>query len=146
MATKFIHNPGPNILFVGSTMIAPGDGRDIDTMFLPPEHQDAPEPAPEQKPSTLHDDVAELLGEKVANIVATLPNISFEALDLAEQMEAEGKKRATLLAAMANERLRRASDKVDGGAGGEGGEGGDGSKGADAGAGGGAETAPGGQA
>ena len=41
MPTKYIENTTANNLFVGGKMIPPGEGRDIDTSLLPPEHRDA---------------------------------------------------------------------------------------------------------
>lgn len=115
MGTKHIHNPGPNVMFVGSKMIPPGEGRDIDERDLPPEHRD-PQPFSATPSRSLDDDLRELMAHKVGEVVPQLPNLSLEALERLAALEQEATKpRSSLLAAVVAEQLKRASVRADGG-------------------------------
>lgn len=114
MGTKHISNDGPNTIYVGGKMIAPGEGRDIDERDLPPELRDAPvvEEAPEP---SLDDELAALLKGSVKEVTATLPALTHEGLDrLAELERGHEHPRKTLLEAIADEVLRRADDALQG--------------------------------
>lgn len=114
MATKHIHNPGPNVMFVGGKMIQPGDGRDIDEIYLPPELRDPP--AEEVKPEPSLDELlAEELKKSVAKLVLLLPEWKLEVLDRLVELEGSAAApRKSLLTAIDAERLRRASAQIDG--------------------------------
>lgn len=114
MATKHIYNPGPNVQFVAGKMIPPGEGRDIDERDLPPELRDAPpEPAAPEAPS-LDDELQALRKGSVKEVAAALPALSHEALQRLQALEAEAEHpRKSLLAALADEALRRADEALE---------------------------------
>ena len=37
MAKRYVHNPTDQVMFIGGTMVAPGEGREVDEQFLPPD-------------------------------------------------------------------------------------------------------------
>lgn len=118
MGTKYIENPSRDVKFVGGIMIPPGEGRHIDVSVLPPELGEKQGAAAEAEPAraSLAEEIAKLLKGSVKTVVAALPTLTGEALDLIETIEGgDGTPRATLLTALAAERLKRASTKVDGG-------------------------------
>lgn len=114
MAKKFIENTGTATIFVGGTMIAPGEGRDIDEMFLPPE-QRTPLVAEEAAPAPSQDELLEQLRAKaIAAITPELQTLKNEALErLAELEGAQPKPRSTLLSQIEAERLRRANETLE---------------------------------
>lgn len=112
MGTKHISNDGPNAIYVGGKMIAPGEGRDIDERDLPPELRDAPVVVAEPAPS-LDDDLQALRGESVHAIEAQLAGMTLEALERLGELEGEAKRpRKSLLEAISDERLRRANERL----------------------------------
>lgn len=114
MPTKYIENTTANNLFVGGKMIPPGEGRDIDTALLPPEHQDVYTDPEENAGLTLHEQVAELLTKSVKHITEELPALTQEGLDLLlEQENAAKAPRKSLLGALEAEGLRRAAAAMD---------------------------------
>ena len=114
MPTKYIENTTANNLFVGGKMIPPGEGRDIDTALLPPEHQDAYADPSEEAGPTLYEQVLALLKKSVKDITAELPDLTHEGLDLLAQQEgAAPAPRKSLLGALDAERLRRAAADMD---------------------------------
>ena len=118
MGTKYIENPSRDVKFVGGIMIPPGEGRHIDESVLPPELGEKEGVAAEAAPAqpSLAEVIAKLLKGSVKTVVAALPSLTGEALDLVETIESsDGTPRATLLTAVAAERLKRASTVVDGG-------------------------------
>ncbi len=92
MPKKYIPNDTDRTIFVGGVMIAPGEGREVDTAFLPPEHQ---EPAAE----TLADDgpgdddadanLRDMLKGGVRDIEPLLPELSSETLKRLAELEGE---------------------------------------------------------
>lgn len=115
MGTKHIHNPGPNVMFVGSKMIPPGEGRDIDESLLPPEHRDAPVAAEKQPPS-LDALLLEELKKPAKELIDALPGLTQEAIERMDALESEAKKpRKTLLEAIAADLLRRSNEAMQGG-------------------------------
>jgi len=119
MGTKHITNDGPNTIYVGGKMIAPGEGRDIDERDLPPEHRAPAVAADEVIEPNLVELVHELRAKPVPAITAELPGLTQEALDLLNELEkASAKPRTSLLAALGNELIARAdaalgSDDID---------------------------------
>lgn len=112
MGTKHIHNPGPNVMFVGGKMIPPGEGKDIDEALLPPEHRDAPTQEAGKQPS-LDELLAELLHKPVKELIDGLGGMTQEALERMETLEGESKKsRKTLLEAIAAEKMARADEAM----------------------------------
>jgi hypothetical protein len=114
MATKHIHNPGTNVMFVAGKMIPPGEGRDIDERDLPPELREAaPEAAAPEAPG-LDEQLQALRAGAVKEITAALPVLTHEALDRLQELESGAEHpRKTLLTALADERLRRANDALE---------------------------------
>lgn len=115
MGTKHITNDGPNTIYVGGKMIAPGEGRDIDERDLPPELRDAPAPVVEEAGPSLDDELCALLKESVKEIKDLLPGLTNEGLDrLAELERCYEHPRKTLLEAIADEAIRRADEALQG--------------------------------
>ncbi|RDI25164.1 hypothetical protein DFR41_104220 [Pseudacidovorax intermedius] len=114
MAKKYIENTGREVMFVGGCMIQPGEGRDIDEMFLPPEHR-TPPPADEPPPAASQDELLEQLrAQSIAAIKPELSALKQEALDrLAELEGAQATPRTTLLGLIDAERLRRSNEALE---------------------------------
>lgn len=107
---RYVHNDTEAVKFVGGRMLQPGEGREID---LPDDggdstDQGAPVDAPPIDPQA--EALKVLREQSVADIKAQLEAITPELLDLLEAAEqAAEKPRTTLLAAIGEERLRRAA-------------------------------------
>lgn len=104
---KFVENTTRSPMYVGNTMIPPGEGKLVD---VPDEAPATPAAAP-AGPS-LVDLVAALLGRPIKAVLPDLPGLTHEALELAEAAELAGQKRKTLLDAISAERMRRADAKL----------------------------------
>lgn len=116
MGLKYIENTGRNVMFVGGKLIPPGEGREVDELLLPPELQDSPVVVAATADPSVAQRVAELLKGNVKTVVAELVALTGEALDLVETIEGGADApRKGVLAAVKAERLRRASEKLDGG-------------------------------
>lgn len=113
MPTKHIENTTAAPIFVGGKLIPPGEGRDIDTALLPPEHRDQPVGDSDSGVPTLADQVKALQAKSVKLIVEELPSITNEALDLLAEAElASAKPRSGVAQAIEAERLRRAEERL----------------------------------
>jgi hypothetical protein len=104
---KFIENKGTSPMYVGNTMIPPGEGK---TVEVTPPHSAVAAAAP-QGPN-LVELMAQLLDKPLAQILPALPGMTNEGLDLAESQEAAGKRRKTLVEAIQAERIERANAKL----------------------------------
>jgi hypothetical protein len=108
-----VHNPGPGVMFVGVTMIPAGETRVFPRHHVP-EHL-LPGDAVEDAPPPVDDRPAHVIeGERLAQltveqIMAELPTMPSEVLASLEAAEQAGKARKTLLAAIGEEVLKRAS-------------------------------------
>lgn len=117
MPKKYIQNDTERTIFVGGVMIAPGEGRDVDTAFLPPEHQGdtattAEEPE-EPEESEADKNLRAVLSGGVREIEPLLPEFSDETLKRLAELEGESETpRKTLLAAITQLQLQRAADKT----------------------------------
>lgn len=111
-----IENNGLMPLYVAGVMIPPGETRHFDDDQLPPEFRQA---APAASADVPLDPLMEIVAMKVDEIAKGLADLSGDELDRLEMLEAEGKNRKGVIAAVVEERLRRADSQ----AGGEGGEG-----------------------
>lgn len=107
---RYVHNDTSGVKFVGGRMLLPGEGREIDM----PDEGDATdggqaaheEPPLDPKAAAL----ATLRAQSVGDIKVQLQDISPELLEQLEAAEgAADKPRTTLLAAITEERLRRAA-------------------------------------
>jgi hypothetical protein len=107
---KYIENTGNGPMFVGNTMIPPGEGKLVEVL----ERAAAPVATAPQGPN-LVELTATLLALSVAQILPQLAGLTHEALDLAESQEAVGKHRKTLLEAIQAERIARADAKLQAG-------------------------------
>lgn len=103
-------------IYVGAYMIPPGETRDFDESQVPAHLRPAP-PAPEPEAPPAEDPLAAIREQSVADIVELLPALSDDELarlgDL-EQIQANPRK--TLLAALAEEQLKRAEATAGGAA------------------------------
>jgi hypothetical protein len=104
---KYFENKGKSPMYVGNTMIPPGEGKMVEV----PTPRATVAPAAPQGPS-LVELIAKLLGKALAQILPDLPGMTNEALDLAESQERAGKNRKTLLEAIQAERIERANAKL----------------------------------
>lgn len=100
---KFVENTTPNAMYVGNSMIPPGEGRMVEVSDV------ATEPEAEAPGPSIDELVTELLKGTVAKVSEALPGLTHEALDRAELLEAEGANRTTLLAAIGAEKLHRSN-------------------------------------
>ncbi len=108
-----IENTGKMPIFVGGVMIPPGEIRHFEDDMLPPEFRSA---APVAAEETAADPLAELLEGNVAQVTGGLDLLSREWLTQLEALELASKKRKGVLAAIAEEQLRRAEkDAAEGG-------------------------------
>lgn len=109
MGLRYVTNDGPNTIYIGGKLIAPGEGRDVDERLLP---RDQSTPVAELPPKTgpsLDDLVGELRAKSVKAITAELPGLTQEALDrLAELEHGDPTPRKSLLAELGTEQIRRA--------------------------------------
>jgi hypothetical protein len=105
---KYFENKGKSPMYVGNTMIPPGEGKMVEV----PTPRATVAPAAPQGPS-LVELIAKLLGKALAQILPDLPGMTNEALDLAESQERAGKNRKTLLEAIQAERIARANAKLE---------------------------------
>ena len=109
MGMRYVTNDGPNTIYIGGKLIAPGEGREVDERLLPrdqsmPVKEQPPEPGP-----SLDDLVGELRAKSVKDITAELPGLTQEAFDrLAELEHGDPIPRKTLLAELGTEQIRRA--------------------------------------
>jgi hypothetical protein len=103
---KFIENHGTATMYVGNTMIPPGEGKQVE---VPDEA--ARVLAVDTGPN-LVELMAQLLEKSVALILPDLSGMTNEALDLAESQERAGKNRKTLIEAIQAERIARADAKL----------------------------------
>lgn len=104
---KYVENPGKSPMYVGNTMIPPGEGKLVEVPHEAPPQEEEEPPGP-----NLVELTAALLDKSLAQIVPDLPCLTNEALDLAESREGEGKNRKTLIAAIQAERIARADAKL----------------------------------
>lgn len=115
MGLKYIENTGRNVMFVGGKLIPPGEGREVDELLLPPELLDSPVAVAAAADPSVAQLVAELLKGNVAAVKAELASLTGEALGLVEIIESGSETpRKGVLEALKAERLRRASEALDG--------------------------------
>lgn len=114
MGLQYVENTGTDVMFVGGKLIPPGEGRHIEVATTAPELSDAaPAPAVEAGPS-LAQLVADMLKGNVKSVVAQLPDLTGEALDLVVTIEnADSTPRKSLLDAVAAEQVRRANVRLE---------------------------------
>jgi hypothetical protein len=129
MAKRYIHNDTAAVMFVGGVMLQPGDGREVDELFLPPMEPQGGAAAPAeggQAPdeAALDANLRDVLKGTLKEIVPTLAAYGDATLARLAELENEHEApRKGLLEAVAALQLDRA--QANGGAGGgEGGEGG----------------------
>jgi len=120
-----VHNNGAMPIYVAGQMIPAGETRHFDADMVPPEFRPAPAEAAEQPEP--EDPLLKLFGEKLSVLLPILKDLSDAELDrLGELEQAKGEgARKTLLAAIAEETLRRADAATAGQTGGEGEAGGE---------------------
>ena len=109
MAKRYIHNPTADLMMVGGVLIQPGEGREVDEQFLPPEHR--PEPVSEEAAAPAPDaNLVELLAGPVKAIVPQLPEFGDDTLKaLANLEQASNKPRKSLVSAIDQLLLDRAA-------------------------------------
>lgn len=103
-----VHNPNDAPIYVGTSMILPGETRhfDVNDPQLPAHLRPAPEAAPEE----VADAMTELLKLGVKDIAAQLDLLNAGELDRLQALEnAAEAPRKTLLSAISEEKLRRAA-------------------------------------
>ena len=100
-----VHNHTEMPIYVGVSMILPGETRHFDPQDVP--HHMRPS---EEEIAALEDPMAELAGGTVADAVARIPTLSLPDLERLGELEQTGKARVTLLSAIAEEILNREQD------------------------------------
>ena len=109
MGLRYVSNDGPNTIYIGGKLIAPGEGREVDERLLPRDQSMPTAELPADPGPSLDDLVGELRAKSVKDIAAELPGLTQEALDrLAELEHGDPIPRKTLLAELGNEQIRRA--------------------------------------
>lgn len=130
MAKRYISNDTADIKIVGGVLIPPGEGREVDEQFLPPEHQAEPNSTPWEDPAPGGQqdghlvNLQDLLASKLSVIVPQLAEFGDETLAALAALEGAAENpRKTLLGAISQLQLERAAARTDGGQGGEAGAG-----------------------
>lgn len=106
---RYIENKGNSPMYVGSVMIPPGEGKIVEMPVLRSEL--APPAAPAGP--NLVEQLTPLLDQGIKDIVPQLKDLTFEALDLLEQLEQGGKTRKGVIDAIGAERMRRANARLE---------------------------------
>lgn len=101
-----VTNHGKTLLWVGPTMIPPGETRVLPAHHVPPHLRPAPAAAAAPLPPV--DPVLALLDGTVKEIIAELPLLADADLVRLEAAEHEGNTRKSLMSGIADERLQRA--------------------------------------
>lgn len=117
MPKRYVFNDTNAPKFLGGVLIPPGDGREVDVMFLPPQDGEG-EPLPlaegegEARPN-LDANLLEILAGNVKSIVGALDSFSDETLDGLDRLESASETpRKSLLSAFTEEKLKRAQAKT----------------------------------
>lgn len=114
MGLQYIENTGRDVMFVGGKLIPPGEGRHIEVATSAPELSEAPAALVAEEGPSLAQLVAEMLKGNVKSVVAQLPELTGEALDLVLTIEnADPTPRKSLLDAVAAEQIRRANVRLE---------------------------------
>ena len=114
MAKRYISNDTAAVMFIGGVMIQPGEGRDVDETFLPPEllqpADEAEAKAPELTDAEKADaNLRDVLKGSISKIKPLLPDFSPETLArLLELEQADGTPRQGLVQAITELQLQRA--------------------------------------
>lgn len=103
-----VHNNTAMQLYVGSSIVPPGDTRDFPESQVPAHLRPAPEPGP--APAAPENDRAALLDGNVNDVIEQFSVLTDSDLAVLIEMETEGKGRKTLLAALNDELSDRALD------------------------------------
>lgn len=107
-----VHNPEDHAIYIGTSMILPGETRHFDKHEVPRHlwpKDDSEDAAPE--PADL---IADLLKLTVREVAEAFADLSGEDLDRLESLEnASPSPRKTLLSALTEERLKRAAAEPD---------------------------------
>lgn len=106
MAKVAYHNDTETVKHVGNKMIRPGETREVEETLLPDYKAKKPT-EPEANPNA---ELLALLDLSIPKITDKLPGLDGDELDIIEAAEQNGKTRAGLLEAIAEERLRRAAE------------------------------------
>lgn len=107
---KTVYNDSASPMYVLGQMIPPGE-----TLVVSVPDEAPTEPTQPHGGPTLEQMVRELLDRPVSDLVAYLDTASADALDMMAALEAQvAKPRKTLLSAIAQEQMRRASAELDG--------------------------------
>jgi hypothetical protein len=105
-----VTNNGKTTMYVGSSIIPPGETRHFDENEVPPNLRPEREAAPQEMAPA--DPLAELLTGTVADIAAALPTLALADIERLGEMEQTGQSRKGVLTAVAETLLKRA-DKSD---------------------------------
>lgn len=111
-----VENKGKSPIYVAGVMIPPGETRHFADDMLPPEFRSA---APVAAEVEAGDPLAELLDGNVHEVMGGLDVLSADFLLRLEALEQAGKNRKGVLAAIAEELLRRAEARAADSEGGE---------------------------
>lgn len=119
-----VHNPSAMPIYVHGAMILPGETRHFDEQDVPTHLRPKPAESEDAPDESRYDPLAELLAGSIKDIVAAFPDLADEDLARLEDLEnAEASPRKGLLAAIGEEKLKRAAADEASKAGGAGNEG-----------------------
>lgn len=121
MGKRYIQNDTDNTMFVGSVMIPPGQGREVDEQFLPPADGAGEQALTEETASSgpteerLQANLRELLAQPLRELVPQLDGLGHEKLKQLQALEQAGETpRSTLLGAISKLLLDRAQQAAGG--------------------------------
>ena len=103
-----ITNNSKNYMTIGTMMIPPGETFHLDEQDVPPHLRPAPHVVEET--IEMADPLNEMIGQSVKNVIDALPSLNIEQVEKLGDLEQAGQARKTLLSAIAEELLNRASN------------------------------------
>lgn len=110
---RYVQNDGKNTIFVSGTMIAPGEGREVDADFMDDPLDGAATALPADQEPDLDANLRDMLDQPVKTLLPLLADASDDTLAGLARLEGEKPDpRKTLLAAIAELQLGRAQAKT----------------------------------
>ncbi|HLP97483.1 MAG TPA: hypothetical protein VK149_03460 [Sideroxyarcus sp.] len=104
-----VHNKTAMPMYVGATMILPGETRHFDEHEVP--HHLRQKQEEEQSAPALNNPLADLLKGSVAEVVAALAGMNAADIERVGDLEQQGKARKGILSAIAEKLLNHAADE-----------------------------------
>lgn len=109
MSKRYVPNHTAGTIFVGGVLIPPGEGREVDELYLPPESPAAAAAGDADAPPDLEANLRELLAHPLKDLLPQLEGLGTDTLDQLAALEGQAARpRTTLLSAIAELKLERA--------------------------------------